>query len=204
MKKIWGSIQDQALKHRKNRIWWLLAAILMLMVVVWLMVSVVAGIFNMTSSEKFSLDQPLASKQGPKLSHYTPLRQFNLDPEDRILVQSLKDNDLNVGVSHRTDEPLLAEVVNQEATTELVEEPEVVPWFYYSPNVAKLSPKSKANRYQLIREESINQFAWYQAAGKVYLFQFGQPYTGWHDLPFEGWRYYQQGLTTAQVIDIPK
>ncbi|MGY4105539.1 serine hydrolase [Ignavigranum ruoffiae] len=204
MKKIWGSIQDQALKNRKNRIWWLMAAILMLMVVVWLIVSVVAGIFNITSSEKFSLDQPLASKQGPKLSQFTPLRQFNLDPEDRILVQSLKDSDLNVGVSHRTDEPLLAEVVNQEATSELVEEPEVVPWFYYSPNVAKLSLKSRANRYQLIKEESINQFAWYQAAGKVYLFQFGQPYTGWHDLPFEGWRYYQQGLATDQVIDIPQ
>lgn len=203
MKNIWGAFKEKTLQEKQKLLLMGLSAIVMVALAIWLIISVFSGIFHFSAGEDFSLKEPLASKQGPKLSAFTPYRELDLDPEDRVLVQSLKDKDLAVGVAHRTNQPLLTEVVNQEVQADPRPEPEVVPWFYYSPNVGKVSPTSLANRYHLLQRESVNEFAWYQAGKQDYLFQFERPYTGWHNLPFEGWRYYQDGSATDQVISLP-
>ncbi|XJS11159.1 serine hydrolase [Aerococcaceae bacterium WGS1372] len=126
--------------------------------------------------------------------------QLHLDPKKSILVEDLRTNFVNVGVSNRTETPLLTEVAeNESVVTEEEDLPEVVPWFYFSPNVAIVSPTSYVNNYRLIEKESINGFAWYERDGVELLSRNGKLYTGWYNIVEEGWFYFLDGVQQDEV-----
>lgn len=120
--------------------------------------------------------------------------KLHLQPTASILIESLKSSVVNVGVANRTETPLLTEVAkNDQELTPEEELPEIVPWFYFSPNVAVVSPTSHANQERLLEKESLNGFAWYAYNGEQLLYRNEKPYTGWYNLPGEGWFYFLEG-----------
>lgn len=126
--------------------------------------------------------------------------QLHLDPKQSILVEDLRTNVVNVGVSNRTETPLLTEVAENESELQAENElPEVIPWFYFSPNVAVVSPTSYVNNYRLIETESINGFAWYKHDNTEVLFRNGTAYTGWYNIVEEGWFYFLEGLQQTDI-----
>lgn len=145
---------------------------------------------------------PLSSQRAPNLSVYRPLGLIAFDKDRQVLVDSVRSNHVNTGVAYRKDIPMLTEVAQKEAeqTERTLPVPEVVPWFYFSPNVAKISPYSRANDYQLIKKEAINAFEWYRKQDNTYLFHEGKLYTGWYRLPFDGWYYFEDGLITGNRV----
>ncbi len=86
---------------------------------------------------------------------------------------------------------------NKQALTEQVADGQVLdpnmPAYYYSPMVDEETPYSFSNRIRLVRKEKINDFAWYMVDGELRLYQSGHPFYGWHDTPFDGWYYYENG-----------
>lgn len=142
-----------------------------------------AGIFN--KAEEMTPAELVAEHRYDKL---------HLHPKDSILIESLKSSVVNVGVSNRTETPLLTEVAQNDTEMTPEEElPEVIPWFYFSPNVAAVSPTSYVNVDRLLEEESINSFAWYEKGGRELLYRNGTSYTGWYNIPDNGWFYYIEG-----------
>ena len=49
------------------------------------------------------------------------------------------------------------------------------------------------NDYRVVYQEPLNDYSWRQTPKGLLLYQFNQPYTGWHDDLINGWRYYQAG-----------
>lgn len=113
----------------------------------------------------------------------------DLDPLAGIYVENLLSDGAILDISNRDEEPLM------EATDEdiLLED---MPWFYYSPNVAKVSPSSLVNQYPVIEKEPINAFTWHLNGNEesLLLFQDGRPYTGWFDQNELGWQFYLNGI----------
>lgn len=130
-----------------------------------------------------------------------PLSPLKLHPNDSILVQSMLDDYVNVGVANQGDTSLLSQIASDQSERSRPSdiEEESLPWFYYSPLVSEVSPMSYANQYRLVFKESVNDFAWYQHKGQTYLFQYGKPYTGWHTSPF-GYYYYEEGVQQANTL----
>ena len=199
---VYKLLQKMKQSDRQRILLMVLSSFVILCLLLWFFVSLTGVNQFIHKEDQFSIKEPLSSPRGPNLSRYRPLRQVLFDKDMRILVDQLKQDKVNVGVSNRSNEPLLSEVVEKEEHQVESELPEVIPWFYYSPNVARVSPTSLANRYQLLSKESINDFSWYHKGDQMYLFQFNQPYTGWHNLTFEGWRYFDKGLATDKVISL--
>lgn len=112
---------------------------------------------------------------------------LNLDPLDSILVDSMRSEGANLGVSNRSSEALMQSTSDDAILTDQL------PWFYYSPNVAIVSPTSVVQQYQLIERENINDFAWYRHEGQEVLFQHDELFTGWHGT-MDGWYYYSKGI----------
>lgn len=156
--------------------------------------------------EDFSIAYNLNDKRGPKISHFVQERQLESDPDAQILVNALKEKHLSVGVSNRDAKPLLA-AIDEEQPAQAnphgnLPEPEVIPWFYYSPNVSKTSPYSMANTYPLVDEEVINDFSWNLQGQDKLLLHEGKPYTGWYSLTNEGWRFYEEGQPTDHAYNL--
>lgn len=131
-----------------------------------------------------------ALKIGEEESFGTPdyrAYHLNLDPLDSILVDKMRSEGANLGVSNRSNEALMQSTSDDAVLTDQL------PWFYYSPNVALVSPTSIVQQYQLIERENINNFAWYLHEGQEVLFQHDEPFTGWHGT-MDGWYYYSQGI----------
>lgn len=119
----------------------------------------------------------------------TPLYQsytIDLDPLAGIYVERLLTEGAILDISNRDEEPLM-----DAAEDDILLEN--MPWFYYSPNVAKVSPTSVVNRYPLVKTEPINAFTWHQSKNQLLLFQAKQPYTGWFDMNGAGWQFYLNG-----------
>lgn len=144
----------------------------------------------------------------------TPVYQtqpINLDPNARILIESLRLEGPNLSIGNRDGQPLmetltkdtetLIEAAETDFETAASEEAETdLPWFYSSPNVAIISPTSLVQKFRLLRRENVNGFAWYMVDNEEQLFQFDQPYTGWHSTTFDGWHYYSQGIEQDDLI----
>ncbi len=127
--------------------------------------------------------------------HYSKM-ELDLTPEGGFLVKRMKDDYLEVGVSNREAESLIAQVVSSDQMRSLpagLTEDEL-PWFYNSPQVAKDSPYSYANQYRLVEDEGINELRWYEYQGERYLFQGDKLYTGWHQDTDGEYLYYNQGV----------
>ena len=154
----------------------------------------------------FSIARSLTDKQGPNISDFAQDRQWEFDPDAKILVHALKENHVSVGVSNRDGEPLFAaaekEVAPENDPHGNLPEPEILPWFYYSPNVERVSPTSRANEYALTRKEVTNDFSWNRKEGETYLLHEDTPYTGWYSLTNEGWRFYDEGRPTDHAYNL--
>ncbi|MGO4926994.1 serine hydrolase [Fundicoccus sp. Sow4_D5] len=127
----------------------------------------------------------------------TPVYQtqpINLDQSASLLIESLRLEGPNLSIGNRDGQPLMEALETEE---EVVEN---LPWFYFSPNVAIVSPTSVVQRKQLLRKETVNGFAWYLVDNEERLFQFGEPYTGWHSTSFDGWYYFSDGVPQADLI----
>lgn len=123
---------------------------------------------------------PLVAPQ--PLSNFT----LNLDSEVGSLVEFTPGGPTNLGVSNRKKESLLEN--EQGAVLE-----EGMPWYYFSPNVKLVSPKSVVNRYPLVKSEAVNGFSWRSFQEELLLFQEDQPYSGWYNARDFGWKYYKDG-----------
>ena len=133
--------------------------------------------------------------------HYSKM-ELDLTPEGGFLVKRMKDDYLEVGVSNREKESLIAQVVSSDQMRSLpagLTEDEL-PWFYNSPQVAKDSPYSYANQYRLVEDEGINELRWYEYQGKRYLFQDDRLYTGWHQDTDGEYLYYNQGVIQSTSL----
>ena len=153
----------------------------------------------------------------------TPIYQtqpINLDPNARILVESLRLEGPNLSIGNRDGQPLMETLIKGsekivEAASETEADAEAVsdsvtpesetaetgqPWFHSSPNVAIISPTSLVQKARLLRRENLNGFAWYMVDNEEQLFQFDQAYTGWHSTAFDGWHYYSQGIEQDDLI----
>lgn len=119
--------------------------------------------------------------------------ELNLDPLDSILVDNMRSEAVNVGVSNRSDEALMQSVSNDAILTDQL------PWYYFSPNVAIVSPTSVVQKYQLLEREELNAFAWYQHLGQELLFRDEEPFTGWHGT-LDGWYYYIDGVKQFDFV----
>lgn len=129
--------------------------------------------------------------------------KLHLQPEASVLIEDLKSNVVNVGVGNRTETPLLTEVAENDSDLTPEEElPDVVPWFYFSPNVAVVSPTSYVNQARLLEKESLNGFAWFEVSEETLLYRNEAPYTGWYNLPSEGWFYFLEGARQDIGISI--
>lgn len=146
----------------------------------------------------FSIDRPLLSRQGPKLSKFKPLRELDFEMQAKILNPGNTVNN-TIANNLQNQEPLLARSSNQ-SDHNPVSAPEARPWFYFSPNTESISPRSLANKYQKVSEDTYNGFAWYQDGEDKVLFQNQHPYTGWYALPFEGLTYFKAG----ERVDLEK
>lgn len=162
--------------------------------------------FSPKKGENFTIARPLDDKHGPKISNFVQERNLETNSDAYTLINALKEDHLLVGVSNRDSEPLFTAVENKVETQNNLHgnlpEPEVLPWFYDSPNVGKLSPESRANKYALIKEEIINDFTWNRKSGHTYLLHEDKPYTGWYSLVNEGWRFYQEGRPTDYTYNL--
>lgn len=157
----------------------------------------------------FSIGQPFTNKSANSLGEefnqaeeITPAElveqhrydTLHLQPKASVLIEDLRSSVVNVGVANRTETPLLTEVAENDGELTPEEElPEIVPWFYFSPNVALVSPTSYVNQERLLSEESLNGFAWYEVEDEELLYRNEAPYTGWHNIPEEGWFYFLEG-----------
>ena len=127
----------------------------------------------------------------------TPIYQtkpINLDPAASLLIESLRLEGPNLSIGNRDGEPLMETLSTAEEVLENL------PWFYYSPNVAIVSPTSVVQQEQLLREETVNGFAWYLVDNEERLYQFDEPYTGWHSTDFDGWHYFSNGQPQADLL----
>ncbi|MBG9986842.1 class A beta-lactamase-related serine hydrolase [Facklamia sp. DSM 111018] len=167
-------------KQNKNMAFWMLCVILM-------------GIFSSISTY-FLLMNWQAKEQNFKQENETTNQEYsiNLDPDAGILVEHLKSGQATQNNSNPADRQYLEEEDNDILL-------ETMPWFYYSPNVALVSPSSKAFQYPTIESEPINGFSWRENRHGKFLFQFDQPYTGWHDDQEFGWRYYKEGKDVPEL-----
>lgn len=129
----------------------------------------------------FTLPGPLLSKDTVDYSSFQELPTLNWNPNRGILIEDLQ-------------------VEPEAVSTTSGELPEPLPWFYFSPNVAKVSPTSMANEYQLLEREPFNDYAWYTKAGERYLFKDGEPYNGWYHTRFGALRHYQDGAFDGMYI----
>lgn len=130
---------------------------------------------------------------------YYTYSKLHLNPEDSVLIDSLTADYINVGIENLDDVPLLTQVAAnyEEALANQTTTVEPLPWFYYSPNIAEISPTSYANYNRLLEKESVNGFAWIEQTGAELLFRNAVPYTGWYSIPEEGWFYYAEGIQQA-------
>lgn len=127
----------------------------------------------------------------------TPIYQtqpINLDPTASLLIESLRLEGPNLSIGNRDGQPLMETLATEEQVLE------DLPWFYFSPNVAIVSPTSVVQKHQLLRKENVNGFAWYLVDGQEQLFQFDEPYTGWHSTAFDGWYYFSNGVPQTDLI----
>lgn len=146
----------------------------------------------------------------PKQLNNYVIPELNLDDKAGYLVNELKQDTLTIEVAQYNHEPLMDQIIVNYIDREEPEElAGFMPWFYYSPNVQKLSPMSFAQRVRLIEKEPFNQFEWYAEDGDLVLYQAGKPYTGWYSTDFEGWIYFDKGfervdnkLSNKEVADI--
>lgn len=121
--------------------------------------------------------------------------QFNLDSSQGYLLQSMKEDYVDVGVGRRGDTDLYSELSsNLDDDSDMTES---LPWFYHSPQVRALAPYSYANQYRLVEDLGINNLQIYRDSEHTYLFQNQKPYTGWSVTAFDGWYYFDQGLLQA-------
>lgn len=133
-----------------------------------------------------------------KTNYYeqTPVYQTKrliLDPSASLLIEDMRLEGPNLSIGNRDGQPLMETLKNEEVL-------ESLPWFYYSPNVAIVSPTSVVQNHQLLRSENVNGFAWYQVDNEEKLFQFGEPYTGWHSTSFDGWYYFVEGVAQKDSL----
>ncbi|MRI81977.1 serine hydrolase [Aerococcaceae bacterium DSM 109653] len=143
------------------------------------------------------LDNYQTTKLIKETNYYekTPIYQLHpitFDPTERILIESLRLEGPNLSVGNRDGEPLMETLVKEEVVENL-------PWFYYSPNVKEVSPTSLVQKNRLLERENLNGFAWYWVDGSERLFQFDEPYTGWHATVFDGWYYYNEGIVQPDL-----
>lgn len=143
------------------------------------------------------LDNYQTTKLMKETNYYeqTPIyqtRPITLDPTERILIESLRLEGPNLSVGNRDGDPLMETLVKEEVVENL-------PWFYYSPNVKEVSPTSLVQKNRLLERENLNGFAWYWVDGSERLFQFDEPYTGWHATAFDGWYYYDEGIVQPEL-----
>lgn len=118
---------------------------------------------------------------------------INLNPSASLLIESLRLKGPNLSIGNRDGQPLMETLASAEVSENL-------PWFYFSPNVAIVSPTSMVQQRQLLRKENVNGFAWYLVENEEQLFQFGEPYTGWHSTAFDGWYYFSNGVAQNDLI----
>lgn len=127
----------------------------------------------------------------------TALRDLNLSPKAGILVDSLQRDFVDVGVANRDEDPMLSEIAEHtEALDVEGDEPFVLPWFYYSPLVPRLSPTSYANQAPLLEREVLNEFTWHEDDQGMLLKQSEKNFTGFHATDFDGWYFFDQGRQT--------
>lgn len=130
-------------------------------------------------------------------------RNINLLPEETILVDSMVNDYVEIGVSNRSEEPMLTQIsandyeVNEDSP---VLDMEIMPWFYGSPNVEPVSQFSRARQATLVRDESINGFSWREVSGEILLYQYDEPYTGFHTTLFDGWHYFVDGVIQEYYV----
>lgn len=94
-------------------------------------------------------------------------------------------------------------LANDEAILSESQEYEIddqMPWYSFSPNVAKETDYSLMNDYRVVYQEPLNDYSWRQTPKGLLLYQFNQPYTGWHDDLINGWRYYQAGSEIKELF----
>ena len=109
----------------------------------------------------------------------------DLSSSSGYILEDFKPNQDTFDIKTKVDQPLL-EDSNEDVLGE------DMPWFYYSPNVAIVSPSSLANRYPVKSRELLNDFTLRKNAEGSFLFQFNEPFTGWHDQG-KGLTYYKKG-----------
>src|SRR5699024_5714547 len=94
--------------------------------------------------EEFNQAEEITPAELVEQHHYDTL---HLQPKASVLIEDLRSSVVNVGVANRTETPLLTEVAENDGELTPEEElPEIVPWFYFSPNVALVSPRSEERR----------------------------------------------------------
>lgn len=111
---------------------------------------------------------------------------LKLEKDAGSIVEFSKEGPANIGVSNRKKESLL-----ENEQRNVLEEG--MPWYYFSPNVAIVSPKSVVNRFPLVKEEAVNGFSWRFFQEELLLFQQNRPYSGWYNARDFGWKYYKEG-----------
>lgn len=162
--------------------------------------------FSLESSEKAFLSIENQAEELEAINSQEDLkrRKLHLKPEDTLLVDSLASNYVNTGIENLDDIPLLTQVAQnlEEALAEQDLDLPSLPWFYYSPNVPEVSPTSYANKYRLIKQETVNGFAWYENQGEELLFRDQQSYTGWYSIAGKGWYYFIDGQQQAIQFSI--
>lgn len=150
---------------------------------------------NQSATSFFSLVNQAEELKPVNTQEDLARRKLHLAPKDSLLIESLASNYVNIGIENLQDVPLLTQVAQNREAAQSQESLDLdfVPWFYYSPNVPLVSPTSHANQYRLIRQETVNGFAWYDYQGEELLFRDNQRYTGWYSLAGLGWYYYIDG-----------
>lgn len=156
---------------------------------------------GLSFSQDFSIDGPLASAKGPKLSKYKKLRDIDFNLQTQLLIRpELVKN--RIVSNFQNLEPLLTSVSDENAAEDIIPSEEDRAWFYFNPNRDIISLTSLANRQYKVSEDTYNRFAWYKEGKKSLLFQEDVPYSGWYFLPFEGLRYFNQGKATDKHKDL--
>lgn len=126
---------------------------------------------------------------------------LKLENQDSLLIEDMRTNYVDVSAANRDDTALLTEVADNQEDLVKDDAPEVLPWYYYSPMVPKISPLSYANNYRLVHEDPVNQFKWMEHGGDRYLFQADELFTGWYNLSEREATFYQDGLPTDQQLN---
>lgn len=110
---------------------------------------------------------------------------MNLGISDGFVLEDFKLNEGTFDINTKADQPLL------DNSSENILENEM-PWFYFSPNVAMVSPSSLSNRFPVVKRELLNDFTMRRNSDGTFLFQFNEPFTGWHDYGI-GLKYFENG-----------